>query len=133
MDIGKLTLLFPPTSFYVVIFVLIYFIFYETKYKEKILKFLVILVLHASVLSVMLLLTTWLFQHQAAKEVTLAIYSFLILLQSNHFALPYDHIPQIAYLLKDFFFFFSSNFTENVREITSQLKLLGGEDYSVII
>lgn len=102
--------------------------FYEIQYKEKLLKFLVILVLYASVLSVMLLLAA--FQHQAAKEVKLAIYSFLIFLQSDHFTLPCDHIPQFSYLLKDFFFF---NFTKNASGIASQLKWLGAKDCSVSI
>lgn len=70
--------------------------------KKKLLKFLVILVLHASVLSVMLLLAA--FQPQAAKEVTLAIYRFSVLLQSDHFTLPCDRTPQISCFLKDYFF-----------------------------
>lgn len=70
--------------------------------RKKLLKFLIILVLLASVLSVMLLLAA--FQPQAAKEVTLAIYRFSILLQSDHFSSPCDHIPQISYPLKDNFF-----------------------------
>lgn len=105
MGIDKFTLFFPPTyiSCLLICFVLFY-IFIKSTIRKKLLKFLVILVLHASVLSVMLLLAA--FKHQAAKEVTLPIYSFLILLQSDHFTLPWDHIPQMSYLLKDFFFFF---------------------------
>lgn len=49
--------------------------FFWMQYKEELLKFLVVLVLPASGLWVLWLLVV--FQHQAAKEVTLAIYFFL--------------------------------------------------------
>lgn len=69
------------------------------------------------------------FQHQAAKEVTLAIYNFFILLYSDNFTLPCDCIPQISYILKDFFF----NFLENAGGIASQLKLQEVKDCPVSI
>lgn len=128
MGIDKFTLFFPPTyiSCLLICFVLFY-IFMKSNIRKILLKFLVILVLHASVLSVMLLAA---FKHQAAKEVTLPIYSFLILLQSDHFTLSWDHIPQMSCLLKDIFFL---NFTKNASGIASQLKLLGTKDCSVSI
>lgn len=70
-------------------------------HKEKLLQFLVILV-------------------------TLGIYSFLVLLLSDNFTLPCDHIPQVF-----FFSFFPPKFTENASGIVSQLKLLGAEGCSV--
>lgn len=103
MDIGKLTLLFPPTSFYVVIFVLIYFMkpnirkkYWNSGYSSS-----ACLCVVSHVVADNMTIPV-----PSCKGSKLAIYSFLILLQSNHFALPCDHIPQIAYLLKDFFFSF---------------------------
>lgn len=70
----------------------------KSNIRKKILKFLVVWLLPASVVSVMLALAA--FQHQAAEEVTLLFAGFLVLLQSDHFTLPHNCIPQISFLLR---------------------------------
>lgn len=75
MDVYKFTRFSPPVYILSLLTCLVLLsIFMKSSIRKKLLKFLVVLILPTSVLSVMLLLAT--FQCQAAKEVTLAIYRF---------------------------------------------------------